>query len=130
VLNVFVPEVVLQGPRVVAVVRELEPTGTAKHVRMDREWHLGGLADALNKPVETNRVNWPATLENEDASLNLYQRCPVRRDRSATPGGVGLFLKEQCYPDRVELHYFGATDGGRSVSATSLRSSAAWHAGI
>ena len=36
------PEVVLQGPRVVAVVRELEPAGMTEHVRMDREWHLGG----------------------------------------------------------------------------------------
>src|SRR5262249_15957184 len=30
VLNVLVPEVVLQGPRVVAVVGQLEPTGMAK----------------------------------------------------------------------------------------------------
>jgi hypothetical protein len=45
VLNVLVPEVVLQGPRVVAVVGELEPAGMAKHVRVDREWHLGGLAE-------------------------------------------------------------------------------------
>ena len=30
VLNVLVPEVVLQGPRVVAIVGELEPAGTAK----------------------------------------------------------------------------------------------------
>jgi hypothetical protein len=47
-----VPEVVLQGPRVVTIVRELEPTGVAKHVRVDREWHLGGLADALDESVE------------------------------------------------------------------------------
>ena len=43
VLNVLVAEVVLQGPRVAAIVRELEPTGMAKHVRVDREWHLGDL---------------------------------------------------------------------------------------
>jgi hypothetical protein len=53
-LNVLVPEVMLQGPRVVAIVRELEPTGMAKHVRVDGEWHLGGLAEALNEPVETD----------------------------------------------------------------------------
>jgi hypothetical protein len=35
-----------------AIVRELEPTGMAKHVRVDREWHFGGLADALDKSVE------------------------------------------------------------------------------
>jgi len=47
VLNVLVPEVVLQGPRVVAIVCELEPAGMAKHVGVDREWHLGGLPEAL-----------------------------------------------------------------------------------
>ena len=30
-------KVVLQGPRVVAIICELEPTGMAKHVRVDRE---------------------------------------------------------------------------------------------
>jgi hypothetical protein len=33
VLNVLVAEVVLQGPRVVAIVGELEPTGMAKQQR-------------------------------------------------------------------------------------------------
>jgi len=42
VLNVPVPEVVLEGARVVAIICELEPTGMAKHVRVDGEWHLGG----------------------------------------------------------------------------------------
>jgi hypothetical protein len=70
VLNVLVPEVVLQGPRVVAVVGELEPTGMAKHVRVDREWHLGGLADALDEPVETDRAIGPPRSEtNTWASL-------------------------------------------------------------
>jgi hypothetical protein len=62
VLNVLVPEVVLQGPRVVAIVSELEPTGMAKHVRVDREWHPGGLADALDESVETDGADWPAAL--------------------------------------------------------------------
>ena len=48
------PKVVLQGPRVVAVVRELEPTGMAKHVGMDREWHLGGLAEAVDEAVKVS----------------------------------------------------------------------------
>ena len=59
------PKVVLQGPRVVAIVGQLEPAGVAKHVRVDREWHLGGLAEALNEPVEPNRTNRPAALGNE-----------------------------------------------------------------
>jgi hypothetical protein len=48
VLDVLVAQVVLQGPRVVAVVGQLEPAGMAKHVRVDREWHLGGLPEALD----------------------------------------------------------------------------------
>src|SRR5499433_219140 len=65
VLDVLVPEVVLQGARVVAVVGELEPAGMAKHVRVDREWHLGGLADALDEPVETDGAHWPPAFGNE-----------------------------------------------------------------
>src|SRR5262249_61207915 len=66
---VLVPEVMLQRPRVVAIVGELEPTSMAQHVRVDWEWHLGGLADALDEPVEANRTDWPAALGNEDVSL-------------------------------------------------------------
>jgi hypothetical protein len=69
VLNVLVPEVVLQGPRVVAIVGELEPTGMAEHVRVDRDWHLGGLADALDKPVETYGAHWSTALGNEDEGV-------------------------------------------------------------
>ena len=59
VLDVLVPEVVLQGPRVVAVVGELEPASMPKHVGMDREWHLGSLSDALDEAVETDGADWP-----------------------------------------------------------------------
>src|SRR5215831_13767561 len=65
VLNVLVPEIVLQGPRVVAVIRELEPTGMAKHVRVDRKWHLGGLAEPLDEAVETDGTDRPSALGNE-----------------------------------------------------------------
>src|SRR5215831_14669840 len=65
VLNVLVPEVVLQGPRVVAIVGELEPAGMAKHVRVDGEWHLGSLTEALDEPVETDGADRPAALGNE-----------------------------------------------------------------
>ena len=65
VLNVLVPEVVLQGTRVVAIVGQLEPAGMAEHVRVDREWHLGSLTEALDKPVETDGTDWPPALGNE-----------------------------------------------------------------
>ena len=35
VLNVLVPEVMLQGARIVTIIGQLEPTGMAKHVRVD-----------------------------------------------------------------------------------------------
>jgi hypothetical protein len=57
------PEVMLQGPRVVAIVGELKTTGMAQHVGMDRERHLGGLAEALDEPVETNRAIGPPRSE-------------------------------------------------------------------
>ena len=60
-------EVVLQGPRVVAVVGQLEPTGMAQHVRVDREWHLGGLPEALDEAVEPNGP--PRSETNTWASL-------------------------------------------------------------
>ena len=52
-----------------AIVRQLEPAGMAKHVRADREWHLGGLREALNEAVETDGTDWPAALGNEHVSL-------------------------------------------------------------
>src|SRR5262249_18506379 len=65
VLDVLVPEVVLQGSRVVAIVGEPEPAGVAKHVWVDREWHLGGLAEALDEPVEADGADWSAALGDE-----------------------------------------------------------------
>src|SRR5262245_65009473 len=52
VLDVLVPEVVLQRPRVVAIVGELKPTSVAKHVWVDREGHLVGVAVAVDDLVE------------------------------------------------------------------------------
>ena len=68
-LDVLVPEVMLQGPRVVAVVRELETTGMTEHVGVDWEWHLGGLAEALDEPMETDGADWPPALGNEYVSI-------------------------------------------------------------
>jgi len=69
VLNVLVPELVLQGPRVVAIVGELEPTGMAKHVWVDREWHLGRIAEALDEAVEPNGADRPTALGNKYVGL-------------------------------------------------------------
>ena len=42
--------------------KDEEATGVAKHVRVDREWHLGGIADALDESVETDVADGPAAL--------------------------------------------------------------------
>ena len=46
-------EVVLQSPCVVAIIGKLKTTGMAQHVWVDRERHLGSLADALDEAVES-----------------------------------------------------------------------------
>jgi hypothetical protein len=55
VLDVLVAQIVLQGAGIVAVIGELEPAGMAKHVGVDRERHLGGLAEPGNEMMETKR---------------------------------------------------------------------------
>jgi hypothetical protein len=65
VLDILVPEVVLQGPRVVTIIGQLEPAGMAKHVRVDRERHVSGFPEPLDEPVETDGADWPAALGNE-----------------------------------------------------------------
>src|SRR5947209_1787820 len=47
------------------VIGPLEPAGMAKHVRVDREWHFGGLAEPLDEAVETDGADWPAAFGNE-----------------------------------------------------------------
>ena len=45
-LNVAVPEIALQGPGVLALIRELETAGMAEHVRVDRKRHSSEHPDA------------------------------------------------------------------------------------
>jgi hypothetical protein len=52
VLDVLMTEIVLQGTSIVAIVCKLVPTGVPEHVWVDAEWHLGGLAEALDEPVK------------------------------------------------------------------------------
>ena len=63
-LDVPVAEVMLQSPCVVAIIRELKTTGMAQHVWMHREWHLGGLTDALDEAMETDWANPPRSETN------------------------------------------------------------------
>ena len=47
------------------IIGQLEPAGMAKHVWVDREWHLGGLAEAPNELVETDRPLLPVLAQIE-----------------------------------------------------------------
>src|SRR5262249_16492568 len=87
-LDVPVAEVVLQSPCVVAIVGELEPTGMAKHVGVDRKWHLCSLADALDEAVETDGADGPAALGNEDVSLFRVLAAQLTRPHFVAPDGM------------------------------------------
>jgi hypothetical protein len=76
VLDVLVPEIVLQSAGIVAVVGELEEASVTKHVRMDRKGHLCGLAEALDEMMETHRADRAATLRNEHIGLGLLVLTP------------------------------------------------------
>jgi hypothetical protein len=56
VLDVFVPEVVLQGPRVLPVVGELEPTRMPEHVRMHQGGGLGSRPNENGSTLENAKV--------------------------------------------------------------------------
>ena len=43
--------------------------GRVRALWVDRERHLGGLADALDEAVEADRTDWPAALGNEDVGI-------------------------------------------------------------
>jgi hypothetical protein len=71
--------------RVVAIVGQLKPAGMAKHVRVDREWHVGSLTEALDKPVETDGADWPAALGNEYVGVCRVIARSLRSARISSP---------------------------------------------
>jgi hypothetical protein len=66
VLDIPVPEVVLQRAAVVAIVGQFEPASMAQHVGMDWKRHLGGLAEPSHEVVEAHWADRPAALAHED----------------------------------------------------------------
>src|SRR5262249_22594457 len=62
------PEVVLQGARVVPVVDEFEPAGMPKHMRMHTERHLGSLPQPRNHSAEAHRAHGRSALTHEDVA--------------------------------------------------------------
>ena len=94
VLNVLVPEVMLQGPRVVAVVGQLEPTGVAKHVGMDShlqqvETWLGQMQPDHERYGELMRIRLALVGQLSSLAVKLRLTPSSRLDRRTPP--VGLF---------------------------------------
>jgi hypothetical protein len=88
-LDVPVAEVVLQSPCVVAIIGELKTTGMAQHVWVDRERHLGSLADPLDEAVEADGTDWSAALGNEHVSLfRVFAAQPAESPHLVTPDGM------------------------------------------
>ena len=68
-LDILVPEIVLQGAGIVAVIGQLVAAGMAQHVWMHSERHLRGLAEPYHEMMEAHGADWPATLANEYMDL-------------------------------------------------------------
>jgi hypothetical protein len=65
VLDIPVPEIVLQGTSVMAIVGKLEAAGVPKHVWVDGKGQLSGLAKALDEMMKAYWTDRSATLANE-----------------------------------------------------------------
>jgi|SRR5579862_2141140 len=55
VLNIFVPKIMLEGSRIVSVVRELVSACVPQHVRMHREWKLTLLSYTSKRLAKSRR---------------------------------------------------------------------------
>ena len=66
VLDVLMPEIGLQRPRVMTGVRQREAAAMTQHVRMNLERHPRSLADPTEQRVETLGRHRAATLGDED----------------------------------------------------------------
>jgi len=62
-LDIPVTEPSLQRPRVVAGIGQREAAGVAQHVRVNRERHVGALAEALDQVQKLLGVNGPPRSE-------------------------------------------------------------------
>ena len=56
-------EVVLERASIVAIVRKLVSAGMPEQVRVDAEWHLRDLTEALDEPVEAYALIGPPRSE-------------------------------------------------------------------
>jgi hypothetical protein len=98
-LDIFVPEVMLERPGVLTIVGELEAAGVTKHVRMNLERHPGGRAEpAHHSPKSDGAHRCPALAHEQVAPRFLLSlqspECPklsagqwMRRSHAALEAG-------------------------------------------
>src|SRR6516164_7305786 len=74
----------LERPGVLTVICELEPASMTQHVRMDRERHLGGLAESTHHASKPNRTHGcpPLTHEHVAPCVSLPLQ-PTQRPKFA-----------------------------------------------
>ena len=80
-LDILVPQVSLQGPRIVALVRQRKATGVPEHVRMALEAELGSFSGALHLRAK------PAVVKRSATFLNVLRAntWPARIDSRLDP---------------------------------------------
>ena len=71
VLDVFVPKIVLQGARVVAIIGEFEAAGMAKHVWVHAKRHLRSLPKPRDHSAEASRAHRRSPLAQEYVPARL-----------------------------------------------------------
>jgi len=90
VLNILVPPVMLQGPRVVTIVGELEPTGRAKHVRVDQEWQR------LDEHLRRAKARGAPSSRTACVSTLLCTKAPMRSMAARASGRTRAQTCQVC----------------------------------
>jgi hypothetical protein len=64
--DIFMAHIVLEGSGVMPIVGELVTSGMPEHVRVNREWELGGFSGPSDHLQESCRRGWTASLGDEN----------------------------------------------------------------
>jgi len=82
-----VAEIVLDGPRIVAVIGELVAAGVPQHVDVNREAELGPFANVLDLPIDGVRRERrvPRSLVNTNLVCGPWSARSLRSARNSSP---------------------------------------------
>jgi hypothetical protein len=95
VLNILVPEIVLQRSGVVAIIGELEAASVPQHVGMHGEGHLCGLAEPCHEMMEL--------LSRDGAQTERRLQCHCSEVKYWATTSIGWSLNSRCLI-RARLH--------------------------